>query len=45
MDFELWFGVENKKSLLFTPKFYLKVPFTKLQFECGVHDPAIKKKH
>ena len=34
---------ENLKSPLFNPKFPSKAPFTKFQFECGVHDPVIKK--
>ena len=43
MDFELRFWGENLKSSLFTPKFPSKAPFTKFQFECGVHDLEIKK--
>ena len=42
MDFELRFWGENLKSSLFTPKFHSKAPFTKFQFECGVHDLVIK---
>ena len=41
MDFEPLFRGENVKSSLFTPK---RAPFTKFQFECGVHDLVIKKK-
>ena len=44
MDFELPFLGENLKSSLFTPKFPSKAPFTKFQFESGVHDLVIKKK-
>ena len=43
MDFELRFGGENLKSSLFTPNIPSKAPFTKFQFECGVHDLVIKK--
>ena len=43
MDFELRFLGENLKSSLFTPKFPSNAPFTKFQFECGVHDQIIKK--
>ena len=34
---------ENLNSSLFTPEFPSKAPFTKFQFECGVHDLVIKK--
>ena len=42
IDFELRFSGENR-IITFSPKFPSKAPFTKFQFEFGVHDLVIKK--
>ena len=37
------FVLKKLKSVLFTPKFPIKASYIKFQFECGVHNLAIKK--
>ena len=43
LDLEFWFGSKSLKSLLFTPKFPMKVKFLKFQIECVLIELANKK--